>query len=101
MALPLHDILVIELKITPCVQEWIRGPFNFHETKQNHNPLHRACSFTSFYRIILKITSACTNQSGTIKFSKKTKLQLAFGASKLHYFITLESNRFQHAQTDT
>ena len=53
------------------MQEWIHGPFNFHEIKQNQNPLHRACSFTSFHRIILKITSRVRTNVRLLNFLKK------------------------------
>jgi len=53
------------------MQEWIHGPFNFHEIKQNQNPLHRACSFTSFHRIILKITSRVRTNVRLLIFLKK------------------------------
>ena len=68
------------------MQEWIHGPFNFHEIKQNQNPLHRACSFTSFHRIILKITSRVRTNVRLLIFLKKIITHFwCKQASLLHY----------------
>ena len=68
------------------MQEWIHGPFNFHEIKQNQNPLHRACRFTYFHRIILKITSRVRTNVRLLNFLKKIITHFwCKQASLLHY----------------